>query len=266
MAYGSVHIPAGCTVSVGDSIGALTDLGVLKGDATIEITYDKVQVKGSKAEVLVDYAKNMKAAASFELYQLYLPNIQMLLDGLATVTNTAASIVNNHQYVVASGDWAYSQFIPFDEQNGDGSQPTVDSVTGGTDGALVLNTDYFVMKNEQGLWGVYVINSVTVTTEAQTLTIQTDYTPAASKTLKMGDASATMTPKIVQFSKTIATKVFRARLWSATNDAGLTLMFNDSAGDEPASMPVTMTGGIDTTRAAGEQLIEVYDEIGLSMS
>jgi len=67
----------------------------------------------------------------------------------------------------------------------------------------------------------------------------------------------------VEFSKTIAGKVFRARLWSVTNESGLTLAFPDSAGDDPLSLPVKLTGGLDTTKAAGEQLIEIYDEIGL---
>ncbi len=70
--------------------------------------------------------------------------------------------------------------------------------------------------------------------------------------------------KIVEFSKTIDGKVFRARLWSVTNEEGLTLAFPDSANDEPASLPVSLVGGLDTAKATSKQLIEIYDEIGIT--
>ncbi|MFA5092083.1 MAG: hypothetical protein WC483_06060 [Candidatus Paceibacterota bacterium] len=243
----------------------LVDMGVLKGDASIEVTYDKVKVQGSEAETLVDYVKNMKASAAFTLYQINLTNLQELLDGIASVSATADDPVADHQQFIASGAWEYQGFIPFEGQNSSGAVPTNITVSGSEDGPLVADTDFFVMKNENGIWGLYVINSETVTTESQVLTLEYDYTPAASYTLKMGAASDELTAKIVEFSKTISSKVFRARLWSATNENGFSLAFPDSAGDEPASMPMTLTGGLDTTRTSGEQLIEIYDEIGLSL-
>jgi hypothetical protein len=99
---------------------------------------------------------------------------------------------------------------------------------------------------------------------AQVFTLSYDYTPAASKTIKMGEDSASFTSKIVEFSKTIDSKTFRARLWSAVNKEGLTLAFPDSAGDDPASIPITLEGGLDTSKTEGEQLIEIYDEIGVA--
>lgn len=269
MSYGSVHIPAGCTVKVGDSVGALTSLGVLKGDANIEITYDLVEVLGSKAETLVDLIKNMRANATFELYQLYLTNIQKLLDGVATVTNTAATIVEDYDQTVAEGSWSLNTFIPLTYQNGDGSVLQIDAqgyvdISAGTDGALTHETHYVMAKNEDGIWGVIVYDTP-ATGESQALTISYDYTPAASKTMKMGAASDTITAKIVEFSKTIDGKTFRARIWKAKNESGITLAFPDSAGDEPASIPVTLVGRIDEDRTSGEQLIEIYDEIGTSI-
>lgn len=265
MAYGSVQIPAGCTTKVGDTLGAMTDLGVLKGDANIEITYDKIRVLGSKAEVLKDFIKNMAANASFELYQLHLPNIQKLFDGAAEVTNTPGTLVDDEDEVISAGEWLFDQLVPFEGYNGDGSKPTINSVTGSVDGALVEDTDYYIKKNEEARWGIIVIDSATVTTENQNITVNKDYTPSAAKTLKMGSKSAELTPKIVEFSKTINSKIFRARLWAATNEEGLTFAFPDSAGDDPASIPVVLKGGLDTTKAEGEQLIEIYDEIGLTM-
>jgi len=269
MAYGSVHVPAGCTFKIGDTVGGLATMGVLKGDSNIEITYDLIEVLGSKAEEVLAYAKNMKAVAACELYQLHLPNIQKVLDGLASVDSVDGSKVEDYDQTASSGDWAYNEFIVGEYQNGDGTVLQIDAqgyvdVTGSVDGALAHNTDYVMVKDAEGRWGIIIIDSVNVTTEAQDLTISYDYTPAESKTLKMGSPSASLTAKIVEFSKTIDGKVFRARLWSAKNEAGLTVAFPESNADEPASMPVSLSGRLDATKADGEQLIEIYDEIGLT--
>jgi len=264
MAYGSVHIPVGCTVSVGDTTGTLVNMGVLKGDASIEIKYDRVKVQGNKAEALVDYIKNMVATASFTLYQLFLNNLQELLDGVSTVTPAAgAPVVDHHQYIAPS-TWAYLDFMPFENQQAAGTVPTGITLTGSIDGLLTVDSDYFVIK-ENGIWGLYVKDTVPVTTLVQQLDMKYSYTPAASITFKMGAASATLTPKIVQFSKTINGLVYRARLWSAVNEGGFSLAFPDSASDDPASMAITLSGAIDTTRASGDQLIEIYDELGLTL-
>lgn len=364
MAFGSVHIPAGCTVKVGDTVPGLADLGVLKGDASIGITYDKLKVMGSKAETLIDYIKNMKAEATFELYQPHLPNIEKLLDGAVTVTPTAGGALTNQPEIIPVGSWEYDRFYPLEHQMATGLVPTINRVAGSVDttltltlvavladdtvtinglvftahattttpalrqfdisgvdaddadelalcindatygvpgvsavalagvitltvdtplvtglwasssdpltiaiagvGELVLDTDYFVLMGPDGRWGINIIDSVLLTTEDQVITIDSDYTPAVAYTLTMGDKSAELVAKIVEFSKTIGGKVFRARLWSVTNEAGLTLGFPDSANDEPLSLPVTLVGGLDTTKAAGEQLIEIYDEIGVT--
>ena len=366
MSYGSVHIPAGCTVKIGDTVPGLADLGVLKGDASIGITYDKVKVQGSKAETLIDFIKNMKAAATFELYQLHLPNIEKLFDGAVTVTPAAGTPLTRQSEEIAVGSWLFDRVIPLEHQMHDGTAPTlINRVTGSIDTTLeltltdvlagdkvtingltftahattttpalrefsiagatdtldaielgivindatygvpgitatpavavvtlsvdtplvtglsansvggtivivgvdefVLDTDYFLLRAHDGRWGINIVDSgIPVSTELQVITVDSNYTPAASYTLIMGDPSIELTTKIVEFSKTIAGKIFRARLWSVTNEDGLTLAFPDSAGDEPLSLPVSLVGGLDTGKAAGSQLIEIYDEIGLT--
>jgi hypothetical protein len=173
--------------------------------------------------------------------------------------------VTGEDQVISSGSWAYDKFYPFANQNADGSQPTINSVSGGTDGALVEDTDYYIVKNEDGRWGIIITDSTDVTTEDQDITVNMDYTPAESYQLDMGEKSASLTRKIVEFSKTQDGKVFRARLWAASNEEGIQFTFPDSAGDEPSSVPITLAGGLDTDRATGKQLIEVYDEIGVTV-
>lgn len=364
MSYGSVHIPAGCTVKIGDTVPGLADLGVLKGDASIGITYDKVKVQGSKAETLIDFIKNMKVAATFELYQLHLPNIEKLFGGAVKVTPAAGAALTDQPEEIAVGSWLFDRVIPLEHQMGTGLAPTINRVAGSVDTTLeltltevladttvtingltftahatittvalrqfkidgvddadatelalcindttygvpgitatpaaavvtlsvdtplvtglsasssaatlvvagvaefVLDTDYFLLRAHDGRWGINIVDSgIPVSTESQVVTVDSDYTPAASYTLVMGDPSVELVAKIVEFSKTIAGKIFRARLWSVINEEGLTLAFPDSAGDEPLSLPMSLVGGLDTSKAAGSQLIEIYDEIGLT--
>lgn len=268
--YGSVHVPAGCTVKIGDTIGGLATVGVLKGDSTIVVSYDLIKVRGSKAETVLDYIKNMAAEATFELYQLYLPNIVKFLDGAAEVTSVAASIVNDYAQVTIADEFDYNEFIVGDKQNGDGGRLMIDATdeptcSGATDGALVFDTDFSAVVDEEGKWGIIILDTATVTTMDQVWTITYDYTPAASKTLKMGAASAELTAKIVEFELENDGAVWRARLFSVTNEAGLTLGFPDSDTDDLSTMPIVLKGGLDTSKASGEQLIEIYDEIGLTV-
>lgn len=271
MAYGSVHIPAGCTVKIGDTVPGLVNLGVLKGDAQIVITYDKLKIQGSKAETLIDFIKNMKATGTFEMYQLHLPNIEELLDGAVSVSHVDGSKVDDHDQTIAADAYDFNEFIECEYQNADGSVLQIDTqgypdLSGSVDGALTHGDDYFITKNGEGKWGIIVVEAGTsATTMNQVFTLSYDYTPAESYTLDMGDNSAELVTKIVEFSKMIDGKTFRARLWSATNEEGLTLAFPDSAGDEPLSLPVSLVGGLDTDRASGKQLIEIYDEIGLTV-
>jgi len=81
---------------------------------------------------------------------------------------------------VSSGSWNYNNFIRITNQNGDGSAITVNSVTGATDGLLVAGTDYYVGQNDDGEYGIFIIDSATVTTETQDITIDYDYTPNSS--------------------------------------------------------------------------------------
>lgn len=272
MGYGSVRAPAGCTVKIGDSIGALTDLGVLKGDAEVGITFDLVKIRGSKAEALLDYIKNMEATASFEMYQLHLPNIQELLEGAASVDHVDGTKVEDHDQTIAADAYDFNDFIECEHQNADGTVPQIDTqgypdLSGATDGALTHGDDYFITKNGEGKWGIIIVEAgTTVTTMNQVFTLSYDYTPAESYALKMGAASAELTPKIVEFSMVNSDgKTFRIRLWSVTNEAGLTFGFPDSDTDDLASLPVSLKGGLDASKASGEQLVEVYDEIGLTV-
>ena len=74
---------------------------------------------------------------------------------------------------------AYLQFIKIANQNYDGSAITVNSVTGDTDGLLVAGTDYDVVTDDNGVYGIQLISGGNITTLTQTFTIDYDYTPTS---------------------------------------------------------------------------------------
>lgn len=260
--YSGVHVPNGCTVKVGDTVGALTGVGVLDGDASIELAYDMVEYLGNQSEDVLTYVKNMRATANFNLVQFDVDVLQELFGGITASSSSDGTPVTGATQDIATG-WTAEQAYLIEGQNADGSKPTINSVTGDTSGPGTVNDDYFLVK-QSGKWYIVLSTSGTATFETtEVITIDYDYTPAESKTMTMGSSSAQMTPKVIQFELDNAGKTFTATLYAAKNESGITLSFPDAAADTPATYPVTMIGRLDTSKADKAQLIEIVDEIGV---
>lgn len=161
------------------SVAPYTNLGVADTIAyTEEITaLDQTPDNGATPDRALGVA-SQTVTLSFNLWETDQQNIAGIRSGIDLFTQVAGTVQTDVQQTVTSGSWSFNVPILLDGQNSDGTQPTIDSVTAATDGALVLNTDYFVTEID-GQYYITVLDSVTVTTTAQNLTIQTDYTPAA---------------------------------------------------------------------------------------
>lgn len=96
------------------------------------------------------------------------------------VENVASALVSGATQDVVNPT-AYLKFIVIANQNGDGSAVVVNSVTGSTDGALVAGTDYEVIQDGAGKYGIQLISGGAITTLTQTFTINYDYTPNAQR-------------------------------------------------------------------------------------
>lgn len=258
MAYDYVQIPAGATVKIGDDVGSLADIGVLKGDAVVTITGDRITQKGSKAEEVITKFKNMSATMSGEMYQINHDVIAEMNDGIFTRTVTEAAEVVGESDTVLSGAWSFNTFIPLEGQHS-GTTFSVTSVTGVTNGLLVVNVDYITHK-VGGLWGITIIDSVTVTTEAQNIAIVYTYTPAAGINYTVGAASTAVTGKVVELSYTnpASSKLIRIRMWNAKQSNDITLNFLDQASDDLNTYAFELMGDLDVSRTRGDQLLEIY--------
>ncbi len=244
---------------IGDSIGALSNIGALRNVKAVE-SWDEVLVESGNAGVLLKKIKNQKLTLSADYLEPDMEALNIIRGGIDTYSTVAGVLVNNAIQTVLSGAWSYNTFIPFIYENGDGTAPNIDSVTGSTDGALVAETDYFLSQDAQGRWGIFVKDSVTVTTEAQNLVIQMDYTPAASKKLSSG-GKFTIDAKVIRLTNTNeAGKTLVIVVYNAYNSKALELNFPDDNADDVMIVPLGLVAEVDASRSAGDQLYEITDQ------
>jgi hypothetical protein len=162
--------------------GSLTRVASVRGlVSNFDNTVNAVDIKADDTgTVFKGYIPEVRFEGSF-LENADRDTIALILGG--TPSDVSGVLVPGATQVVASGDWGYNDPVVVENQNGDGSPLTINSVTGGTDGLLVANTDYFVGQNAAGQTIVTIIDSTTVTTESQSMTIDYDYTPNSREDL-----------------------------------------------------------------------------------
>ena len=174
-----------------DNGNSFTNVGLGDGFAfTEEMTaLDASPDNGVAPDILRGIA-TQTATITGNLWEYNLTNLNAMRGGIDLLTSVASSLVSGEVQTVASGDWSYDVPIILAGQNQSGLVPTINSVTLGTDGVIVEDTDYAVLKNPNGEWAIAIRDSLTVTTEAQTVAIDTDYTPSASIKLTTGGLSS----------------------------------------------------------------------------
>jgi len=240
------------------------NLGIARA-VSVEEIIEFIKTESDNAPACKRQAGMHTAKVSFTLLELVPSIIDKLRGGgLDTVTDIANSEVVGHDYVVASGDWAYNEFIEFDKQMGDGTCPTLTSVVGGTNATLVEEIDYITVKNGNDKWGIICFESGAFTTESQNLTIKTTYTPSSSVTFSTGglitvgdvDLRFTNIEYIATVMQTKTLWIYKAYIASALNMA-----FKKSGdADQAMEVPFEFEAELDTDRTAGDQLLIISDD------
>jgi hypothetical protein len=206
-----------------------------------------------------DSLTDQTATVELNRLEIYNDTIEDIMRGsIDLTTNVAGVLVSAASQTKASGSWSYDKFFPITNQNGDGTIITPTSVTGGTDGLLVEDTDYFVIKNDSGISGIYIIDSATVTTEAQDIVIIYDYTPNASTIRTTGGLNdvdnfqlrLTNVETIQSVARTVQYQFYKCNLASGMN---LEIKkYNDE--DTRVIDPTTINAKQDITRTIGDRL------------
>ncbi len=268
-----------------DSGGSFTNVGLGDGFAfTEEMTpLNSAPDNGIAPDILRGLA-NQTATITGNLWEYDLTKLNAIRGGIDNLTSVASTLVEGAAQTIASGDWAYDVPIIMSGQNQSGLIPTINSVTLGSDGAIVLLTDYTTLKQPDGNWAIVIIDSVTVTTEAQTVVIDTDYTPSKSTTLTTGGLSSMTTIwwRFINYVADIADAVDAAAnagisaadaiyrrttydFYSCTVNGGDAATFKNKDDTSPeVPYVLSLMSEIDTNRATlGDQLKSVKFDIVL---
>lgn len=222
---------------IGDSIGSLFRLGAYR-DAS-------VQSKRESTELIFDndkinkFKKGKEFSFTFVLWEIDPDTLASMNKGWITKTAVAGTEVAWATQAIANPTaW---QIVELEGQMHDLSLVSVTWVSGSTDGALTVNTDYVVIKWPGGKSNIYFIAGGNITTMSQTFTVTYTYTPAASVTFTFADNG-------------IATK-FYARFVHERNDGkqvvidledvqniqGLTIDFVGNEEDDVATVSVELS-------------------------
>lgn len=231
------------------NIGPVRGIEVKEDMTAVDIEFDNT----AKRKVI---SKQEMTVAFQQMQRLNPAIMQILRSGVDTFTTTAGTIVNNASQVLAVSGWSFSGFNEIENQNYNGSAITVDSVTGSVDGLLVLGTDYFVGKNANGKYGVTIVDTATVTTIAQTITIVYDYTPSASFRSQIG--GATELPYVMMKFESITANqngtqgLHTVICYRGQQEAGSEWAYTQDAADDPlVANPISFRFFEDSNRLAG---------------
>lgn len=228
-------------VLVGEDFDTLVDIGALRTPA-VSLLAEAQRVEFENANGLDYYVKGDRIQVTFDLAEINFDTIAVLDAGMVSVTTVAGVLVEGAIQLVVAGNWLFNKFIKITNQNGDASAITVNSVTGGTDGLLTNEDDYYVGQNENGEYGIFIKDTVDVTTENQNLTIDYDYTPNASKKITTSN-SGKKTLKVMRIiNENNDGKLFKIDIEDGTNFAPISVDFAGDEEDDVAIQPVDFRG------------------------
>lgn len=230
---------------------------------------------------LLDGIAEQDVQITGQLWEYDLDKINALRGGIDTKTSVASSPVTGAEQVVAAGNWSFDTPILLTGQNQDGTAPTINSVTGSTDGAGAA--DDFDTVKIGGKWYVVPRDGTNFATESQSLTIDSDYTPAASESLSTGGKTTTGKVQMKLINRVAATAdaadaaanagvsagdaIYRTTeylFYSCKLNAGQAITFPSKDDTNPVlRYNLDMLAEQDASRTVGDQLYKVTKSIEL---
>ena len=171
-----------------DNGSSFVNLGVGDSFAYVEnITPLEARPDNGPTPDALDGIATQNANITGNMWEIKLAALNALRGGIDVLSSVASSLVSGATQLVAIGDWGFDEPILLTGQNQDGTVPTINSVTGSTEGAGAA--DDWTTTKIGGEWYLVPKDGTNFSSENQTLTIDTDYTPAASESLSSGGKS-----------------------------------------------------------------------------
>lgn len=246
-------------IEVGETVGSLVNLGLA---TSVEFTeeYEPIVLKPDNAPEIVVGVKDHTATVKFDLWEVDLSNLNLIRGGIDTYTPVAGGPVTvTDEPVKLTG----TKMARLANKSGDGSEPTSITVDGSDGGETVRNADYVLGVDAAGWPVIGRVATSSNITDGETVKVTYTYTPNASVKLSSGGKN-TINPRVVRLTNTNAlNKIFQITIYAAKNQGGIELKLPADDGDEPLKTTIELRGICDTTRDAGDQLFEIYDEQGV---
>jgi len=245
-------------VEVGASVGALVDLGAA-ADVKFEEKFDVVYIVPDNAPKKQIAIKDHEASVSFSMMEVDLSALNTIRGGMDTYDTVdgtlATATAEAHTLTGVNG-------VRLNFKNGDGTLVTISAATDTAGTTAVPNTDYVSYLDAEGYTCVARVSNSAVITDGDGIKVTYSYTPSTSRSLSTGGLN-TITPRVVRLTNTNAAgKKFEITVYSATSEGGIKLEFPADDGDKPMMPEITLTGIVDATRTAGDQLFKIVDEQG----
>ncbi len=242
-------------VSSSSNMAGAVDLGACNGvKYTEEI---KIATLENDNAVDRDIISEMKGLVEFDQLQVLNEAARVIMRGsIETITNTAGSLVTGATQVIAA-TWTEKLFYPFSYKNSSGAVPTITGVVQSPATSLTVNTDYFVIQDDNGNWGIYFVDNAT-TNPALSITVTMNYTPAASVSYEVGGKSTIPYFYIRLTSTDENGKIFKLTSLGKCNlISGDEYMFQKYNADDPrVKIPIKIQIRQDSTLTAGKQLMK----------
>lgn len=229
-------------LEVGEDFLSLVNLGALRG-MSFNQKVKNVVIEFDNTESIKKFKKGLTASFSFQLAEMDMTSYSLIDDGLVVLDTTAGVLVPGATQTLLNGAWSFNNPVIIENQNGDGSIITVNSVTGSVDGALGAD-DYFVGFDGQGNCVVTIVDGTLATTEAQDITIDYDYTPNASKNVTFNDFG-TKVEKVARITNTDENgKRLIVNMTNVTNITPTVMPFLADDADDVMTVEIELEGVI----------------------
>lgn len=230
---------------VGDDSGSAVNVGALR-NVKFTAVQKRTRVESDNRGTIINKVRMEGKVEADLLEPGNMATLEALFKGMVSRSTVAGSLVSGATVVKTSGQWAFNQPILLTGQNGAGTAPTITSVVASTNGSLVANLDYVLVKDPDTLlWYVLIIDSTTVTTASQTITITYSYTPAASQVLT-GGTNQTATNRYIRIegpSEDDSSVKRTIEIDAATAASDLLMMFLDvEQAQDSGVLPIVLEG------------------------
>lgn len=247
-------------VEIGADVASLVNFGMAEGIEFSE-KYTPRILKPDNGPQIQYGTKEHTATVKFDLWEINLANLAIVRGGIDTVSSVAGSSTSvTDEPHVLTGIVA----ARLDHKNGAGTIVTSITVENAGGTAAVQNTDYTLFLDEEGYTCIARVSASTVLTSGGTANVSYTYVPYASTSLKTGGLDS-VSPRVVRLTNTNpAGKIFRITVYAAENQGGIEIKLPADDDDKTWTTPVELQGRFDTTRTAGDQLFEIYDEQGVT--